>query len=107
MSTNINELLKALLFPPSITVGTESLKITIYFVQQLSAALAPNFKMAAFMSVEEVREMVSRDEEMVIHAEELTNDEATLTDEIKECLRMVGNSNIDFDFFVDAGVSPT
>lgn len=61
--------------------------------------------MAAFMSVKEVREMVSRDEEMVIHAEELTNDEVNLTEEIKECLKMVGNSNIDFDFFVDAGVS--
>ena len=54
------------------------------------------------MSVEKVREMVSRDEVM----EELTNDEVTLEDKIKECLKMIGNnSNIDVDFFVDAGRS--
>ena len=80
------------------TVGTEhskSLKFAIHFVQRLSTALARNFKMAAFMSVEKVCEMVSRDEVM----EELLNDEVTLEDKIKECLKMVeNNSNVDVDF---------
>ena len=59
------------------------------------------------MSVKKVCEMVSRDEVM----EELTNDEVTLEDKIKECLKMVGNnSNIDLDFFCrccNVDVAPT
>ena len=59
---------------------SKSLKLAVYFVQRLTAASAPNFKMAAFrfLSVEEVWERDSRnqDEEMVIKNE----DEVTLSD---------------------------
>ena len=52
------------------------------------------------MSVEKVREMVCRDEVM----EELTHDEVTLEEKIKEGLKMIGN-NSNIDVFFDTGMS--
>ena len=61
--------------------------------------------MAASFSVEEVLQMVVRDEEMEIDDDEVANEEVTLADRIKECLKEVGSASIDVDFFGDAGVS--
>lgn len=82
---------------------SESLKFAIYFVQRLSAALAPNFKMAANISKQEVLEMDARDEEMDVDVEE-ANEDATSTERVEECLKEVGDANIDVDFLADAGV---
>lgn len=84
---------------------SESLKFAIYFVQRLSAALAPNFKMAANISKQEVLEMDARDEEMDVDVEEEANEDATSTERVEECLKEVGDANIDVDFLADAGVS--
>ena len=65
---------------------SKSLKFAIHFVQRLSAALAPNFKMAANFSVQEV---VARDEEMDVDVEGEANEEVTLIERIKECLKEV------------------
>lgn len=83
---------------------SESLKFAIYFVQRLSAALAPNFKMAANISKQEVLEMDARDEEMHVDVEEEANEDATSTERVEECLKEVGDANIDVDFLADAGV---
>ena len=58
--------------------------------------------MAANFSVEEVLEMVARDDEMDVDVEEVANEEVTLAERIKECLKEVGDASIDVDFFVDA-----
>ena len=84
---------------------SKSLKFAIYLVQRSSAALAPNFKMAASFSVEEVLQVVVRDEEMEIDDDVEANEEVTLADRIKEYPKEVGSGSIDIDFFVDAGVS--
>ena len=73
---------------------SKSLKFAIHFVQRLSAALAPNFKMAANFSVQEVLEMVARDEEMDVDVEEKANEEVTLIERIKEYLKEVGDAGI-------------
>ena len=80
-------------------------QFAIYLVQRSSATLAPNFKMAASFSVEEVLQMVVRGEEMEIDDDEVANEEVSLADRIKECLKEVGSASIDVDFFVNAGVS--
>ena len=46
--------------------------------------------------------MVVGDEEMVETNSE--DDKVKLKGKIRECLKMIGVSNIDHDFFVDAGV---
>jgi len=61
--------------------------------------------MAASFSVEEVLQMVVRGEEMEIDDDEVANEEVSLADRIKECLKEVGSASIDVDFFVNAGVS--
>ena len=61
--------------------------------------------MAANFSVEEVVEIVAREEEMDVHVQEEVSEEVTLTERITECLKEVGDASIDVDFFVDAGVS--
>ena len=61
--------------------------------------------MAANFSVQEVLEMVARDEEMDVDVEEEANEEVTLIERIKECLKEVGDAGIDVDFSVDTGVS--
>ena len=58
--------------------------------------------MAAFLSVDQVREMVAQDEQMIIEEE---NEETTLVNKIKTCLEEVATSNIDVEFFVNSGVS--
>lgn len=68
----------------------------------MCAVLAPDFKMAAFLSVDEVREMVVDGEVVKTNAED---DQVRLKDKITECLKMVRGSNIDLDFFVDARLS--
>ena len=75
-----------------------SLKFAIYFVQRLSAALAPNFKMAANISEQEVLEMIARDEEIDIDVEKEANEEVTLTERVEECLKEFGDANINVDF---------
>ena len=85
--------------------NSKSLKFAIYFVQRLSAALAHNLNMAANFSVEEVVEILARDEEMDVHVQEEAGEEVTLTERITECLKGVGDASVDVDFFVDAGVS--
>ena len=67
--------------------------------------ISPNFKMAANFSVEEVVEIVAREEEMDVHVQEEASEEVTLTERITECLKEVGDASIDVDFFVDAGMS--
>ena len=86
-------------------VTQKSLKFAIYFVQRLSAALAPNLNMAANFSVGEVVEILARDKEMDVHVQEEAGEEVTLTERITECLKEVGDACIDVDFFVEAGVS--
>jgi len=61
--------------------------------------------MAASFSVEEVLQVVVRDEEMEIDDDVEANEEVTLADRIKEYPKEVGSGSIDIDFFVDAGVS--
>ena len=56
-------------------------------------------------SVQEVLEMVARDEEMDVDVEGEANEEVTLIERIKECLKEVGDAGIDVDFLVDTGVS--
>ena len=67
--------------------------------------ILPNFKMAANFSVEEVVEIVAREEAMDVHVQEEASEEVTLTERITECLKEFGDASIDVDFFVDAGVS--
>ena len=67
--------------------------------------ISPNFKMAANFSVEEVVEIVAREEEMDVHVQDEASEEVTLTERITECLKEAGDASIDVDFFVDAGVS--
>ena len=62
----------------------KSLKFAIHFVQRFRAPLPPNFKMVAFLSADEVREMVAQDVEMI---EE--ENETILVDKIKNCLEKV------------------
>ena len=47
--------------------------------------------MAAFLSADQVREMVAQDVEMI----EEENEETILVDEIKNCLEKVATPNID------------
>ena len=61
--------------------------------------------MAANFSVEEVVEIVAREEEMDVHVQEAASEEVTLTERITECLKEFGDASIDVDFFVNAGVS--
>ena len=49
--------------------------------------------------------MIARDEEMDVDVEEEANEEVTFTERVEECLKEVGDANIDVDFVVDAGVS--
>ena len=49
--------------------------------------------------------MIARDEEMDVDVKEEANEEVTLTERVEECLKEVGDANIDVDSFVDAGVS--
>ena len=79
----------------------KSLKFAIHFVQQFRTPLLPNFKMAAFLSADQVREMVAQDVEMI----EEENEETILVDEIKNCLEKVATPNIDAEFFVNSRVS--
>lgn len=67
--------------------------------------ISSNIKMAANFSVEEVVEIVAREEEMDVHVQEEASEEVTLTERITECLKEVGDASIDVDFFVDTGVS--
>ena len=67
--------------------------------------ISPNFKMAANFSVQEVVEIVARQEEMDVHVQEEASEEVTLTERITECLKEFGDASIDVDFFVDAGMS--
>ena len=62
----------------------KSLKFAIHFVQRFRAPLLPNFKMVAFLSADQVREMVAQDVEMI---EE--ENETILVDKIKNCLEKV------------------
>ena len=57
--------------------------------------------MAAFLSADQVREMVAQDVEMI----EEENEETILVDEIKNCLEKVATPNIDAEFFVNSRVS--
>ena len=57
--------------------------------------------MAAFLSADQVREMVAQDVEMI----EEENEETILVDKIKNCLEKVAIPNIDAEFFVNSGVS--
>ena len=50
-------------------------------------------------------EMTARDEEVEVDVEEEANEEVTFTERVEECLKEVGDANIDVDFVVDAGVS--
>lgn len=61
--------------------------------------------MAANISKQEVLEMDARDEEMDVDVEEEANEDATSTERVEECLKEVGDANIDVDFLADAGVS--
>ena len=79
----------------------KSLKFAIHFVQRFRAPLPPNFKMAAFLSADQVREMVAQDVEMI----EEENEATILVDKIKNCLEKVATPNIDAEFFVNSGVS--
>ena len=49
--------------------------------------------------------MIARDEEMDVDVKEEANEEVTFTERVEECLKEVGDANIDVDSFVDAGVS--
>ena len=69
----------------------KSLKFAIHFVQQFRTPLPPNFKMAAFLSADQVREMVAQDVEMI----EEENEETILVDKIKNFLEKVATPNID------------
>ena len=60
--------------------------------------------MVANFSVEEVLEIVARDDKMDVDVEEVANKEVTLAERIIECLKEVGDATIDVDYF-DAGVS--
>ena len=42
---------------------------------------------------------------MDVDVEEEANEEVTLTERVEECLKEVGDANMDVDIFVDAGVS--
>ena len=79
----------------------KSLKFAIHFVQWFHAPLPLNFKMAAFLSADQVREMVAQDVEMI----EEENEETILVDKIKNCLEKVATPNIDAEFFVNSRVS--
>ena len=57
--------------------------------------------MVAFLSADQVREMVAQDVEMI----EEENEETILVDKIKNCLEKVAIPNIDAEFFVNSGVS--
>ena len=57
--------------------------------------------MAAFLSADEVREMVAQDEQVI----EEENEETILVNKIKKCLEEVATPNIDAEFFVNSGVS--
>ena len=48
--------------------------------------------------------MIARDEEMDVDVEEEVNEEVTFTKRVEECLKEVGDANIDVDFVVDTGV---
>ena len=61
--------------------------------------------MVANFSVEEVLEIVARDDKMDVDVEEVANKEVTLAERIIECLKEVGDASIDVDYFVDAGMS--
>ena len=47
----------------------------------------------------------ARDEEMDVDVKEEANEEVTFTERVEECLKEVGDANIDVDSVVDAGVS--
>ena len=79
----------------------KSLKFAIHFVQWFHAPLLLNFKIAAFLSADQVREMVAQDVEMI----EEENEETILVDKIKNCLEKVATPNIDAEFFVNSRVS--
>ena len=57
--------------------------------------------MAAFLSADQVREMVAQDEQVI----EEENEETILVNKIKKCLEEVATPNIDAEFFVNSGVS--
>ena len=60
--------------------------------------------MAAFLSADQVREMVAQDVEM-IEEENEENEETILVNKIKNCWEKVATPNIDAEFFVNSGVS--
>lgn len=88
---------------------TQNRSSSPFSVQRMSASLAPNFKMAAYFSVQEVLQMVVRDREMYVDVHEVANEEVSLAKRIKECLKEVGSASVDVDIFVDRRVnaSPT
>ena len=49
--------------------------------------------------------MIARDEEMDVDVKEEANEGVTFTERVEECLKEVGDANIDVDSVVDAGVS--
>ena len=57
--------------------------------------------MAAFLSADQVREMVAQDEQVIVEE----NEETILVNKIKKCLEEVATPNIDAEFFVNSGVS--
>ena len=61
---------------------TQSCSSSPFSVQRLSASLAPNFKIAANFSVQEVLQMVVRDKKMCVDVYEVANKEVTLADRV-------------------------
>ena len=58
--------------------------------------------MVAFLSADQVREMVAQNVEII---EEENEESSILVDKIKKCLEKVATPNIDAEFFVNSGVS--